>query len=217
MPEVIEERSGHLLIQTDDGGVDLISLSPFNRLLYDHELFGLLRDQDESLELSSEDWNVTITPLGEQEYEVDIEDEMAVKLKPHEKTALVDILVEIFEDGEGEDPEPLVKGVMALRDYDVLPRVVDEVADVSSFDDTVEVQEDGWLIHDYLLLTYHNEFVNTRTDTHSRSGDSVRSVDGGSAYELRFQRQSTLGDSFDNSREARFIARAKWAVDKAAR
>lgn len=219
MPEVIEERSGHVLVKEDDGSVELITLSPFNRLLYKHNLFGLLRDQEESLELSNDEWDVTITPLGEQKYEVDIEDAITATLKPHEKSALVDALVDAYDvDDDAPSPVPVVDGVKGLRDYDVLPAQIDPLAEVPTFEDAVEVVEDGWLIHGYLLLTYSNEFVNTRTDTHTRSGNSVRPVDNANAYGIRFRKQARLDDDYSTSSDdARFIARAKWAVDNARR
>lgn len=214
MPEVIEERSGHLLVREDDGSVNLITLSPFNRLLYDHGLFGLLKAQDESLALSDDDWTVSIEPQGGNEYVVDIEDSISPTLKPHEKSRLVDALVDAYDTDADPDPEPIVSATMALRDYDVIPSLVDDLADIPSFDHAVEVTEDGWLIHDMLLLTYNNEFVNTRTDSHTRSGDSVRPTTKEGAYEIRFRTQRTLDESYtDRDTEARFIARAKWAVD----
>ena len=214
MPEVIEERSGHLLVREEDGSVNLITLSPFNRLLYDHGLFGLLRAQDESLTLSNDDYSVSIEPQGENVFEVDIEDHVTATLKPHEKTNLIDALVDVYEADDAPDPEPVVKATMALRDYDVIPSIVDDLADIPSFDGAVEVTDDGWLIYEKILLTYNNEFVNTQTDSHTRSGDSVRPTSKEGAYEIQFRKQRTLGDSYtDRDTEARFIARAKWAVD----
>ena len=46
MPTTLDETDANLLVQHDDGRVEMISLSPMNKLLYDHDLWGLLREGD---------------------------------------------------------------------------------------------------------------------------------------------------------------------------
>lgn len=213
MPNVIEKKSGHLLVEQDDGSVDLINLSPFNRLLYENELFGLLKDQDESLTLSDDSHTVHIEPLGDHSYRVNIKDALETELKPHEKSHLIDALTDAFDRDGDPAPKPVVSQVMSLRDYDVLPKDVDPAAKADSFADAVEVTHEGWLIHDSLLLTYNNEFVNRQTDSHKRSGDGVRSTEQAGAYDVRFESQTTIEQYDADHRAARFVARAKWAVD----
>lgn len=221
MPEIIEERDSHLLVLNDEGDTEFIPMSPFNRLLYKHGLFGLLKDQDElwtAADGDEKEW-VLIEPLGDHEYHAETH-EIETTIKRHEKTELVDYLVEAYKQGDGSpDPQPVINGIMRMRDFDAIPSHVDPLAETPTFDEHVEVQEDGWLINDHVLLTYDNQFKHEHIDTHERSGDDVRPVETDQdAYELRFSYQDAhfserSGQSAD---DVEFIARAKWAIDHTA-
>lgn len=219
MPEILDDRGDHVLVKHEDG-VELISWSPLTRLVWKHDLWGLLRDRDEPWYAEDDDglW-VGIRPAEDGRFVIETADITHV-IGQQQFDDLVAILDEAYEHADGDEPspKPIVDALGRLLDTEVNPRAVDPVAEYPTFRDHVEVRDDGWFIHDHLLLTYDNEFYHPMTESKERSGGSV--IPAGSnakAYELQFRgtttdEQATLGE-FTRTANVEFITRAKWAVD----
>jgi hypothetical protein len=227
MGRVLDNRKTHALVLQDDGETELIPWSDYNKLAYKHGLSGLLVDRDEHVQLTNDEYAVTISPDMEGDREVyginldrlDADWTEYVTVAEHDKSDLLDALLVTYETNP-PDPQPLVALAAEILDYAVNPRVVDQLTALDVFDD-VDVQSDGWLIHDHVLLTYDNQFYHPNTDRAKRDGTVLDDSANKPAYEVRFQRRpegegqleldgfTGLGTTDDM---VEFVTRALWAV-----
>ena len=224
MPELIDSNDTNLLIETEDGRTELVARSPLNRLLFDHELWGLLRRGDEMLVFGkSEDHpQVLIAPDSNAEnYTIKIGDYDNLHLGVHQKTKLVEALAEVYENNGGEDPTPVIRMYDEIRKEQVRRRVIDSLAEQPPFAGRVEATDDGWLINGHLLLTWEREFFHPGTTSRRVVGSSVAPGSTEKAYRVRFgdapaemEREMTVdGVNYRmTDAEMSFIARAVWGV-----
>lgn len=218
---ILENTDTHLYV-LEDGETKMIPWSDHNTLVYKHGLHGLLAERDEILTLRGPP-RTEIAPDGDSGFSVTVtneEHEHRARIPPHETRALLDALVTVYDDDE-RDVQPLVDLVSELLDFDVNPEIVRPLASTQPFDDAVEVTEDGWLIHDHVLLTYDNEFYHPNQQAFTRNGGVVDESSDTHAYEVRFrERPDGTGqlnlDGFaglgTEDEMVDFVARALWAV-----
>lgn len=234
MPEIIEQNTVNMIVQSEDGSVDVVTRSPMNRLLFDHNLWGVLRAEDDILVLSGQrgQQGVTLTPTGDDHYRLEL-DEAAddLHLGPHQKHRLIDALQEVYEgetqevDGtERRSTAPLVRLYTDIRANMVRDEVIAHVVNRPPLSEAVEVVTDGLLIHDHLLLTWEGEFYHPQTTSRSVSGSTVQMGASEDAYRLRFGHEEDPpslvidGETYLLTRsEMEFIAKAVWGVTKAPR
>ena len=199
-----------------------------NRLLFDHNLWGLLKDGDEKLQIDG-DPSVTIIPNDDAtEFTLDLEDGQPIHLSPDLKPRLVDTLITIYknaEDGD-RDPSPLVSFRDEIRENRVRMEVAEylgEMPPFSNYSDNsdLEITENGWLFHGELLLTWECEFRHPNTQSTKRDGSIIEPSSADSAYDVSFQRKPGAahaikidGESYrltDN--EMDFLTKAIWAAE----
>ena len=106
MPTILDETDENLLVQHESGRVELIPLSPMNRLLYKHDLWGLLREGDEILMIGATDTTprVEVAPIEDEDnsYTLVVGDLEPLHLGPHHKSRLIDALMDYYESGTPE-------------------------------------------------------------------------------------------------------------------
>jgi len=229
MPEVKRRTPANIVVQHDDGNIESVPLSRQNRLLFDHNLWGLLKEGDEILHLSG-DPSVTISPNEDStEFTLKVEGAQPMHLGPDLKPRMVDTLITIYEDrdeGEGADPTPLVDLRDEIMENRVRMKVVDYLAEMPPFseyisDGKLEVTENGWLFSQELLLTWECEFRHPNTVSRRRNGSVISPDSADSAYDVSFsglsnERHSVTIDGDDyrmTAKEMDFMARALWAAE----
>lgn len=223
MPRLLDDRETHALVQLDDGEVELIPWSPMNRLIYRQNLHDLLVEGTEILSTRNEQYAIELVPDDDaSSYSLTVSDgegDFTVSVPPNEKHALMEALVDGYE--QDDRAGALVQFAYDVLDYTVPPDIVDPLSSVSIFEDAVEVTSDGWLIHDHVLLTYNNEFYHPNVRATQRNGKPLPEDANNVAYEVRFQKspdvdgQSGLSDFAgfaDVDDVADFVSRALWAV-----
>lgn len=229
---ILEERDDYAFVQYEDGTTDQITWTAYNRLVLKHGLDGLLLDESETKMYRGDEWNVDIIPSGNgnnyalkcwsHPHELGSAPDYQATVPVHHKEELLQKLVAIEEDGEPADT--LVSLVQDILDFTVIPQDVNPVAELPQFD-AVEVRDDGWFIHDHLLLTYDNEFYHPETRGTTRNGELLDENANREAYEVEFTNrpdtdgQTSLGGfekrmSGDNDL-VEFLTRALWAVNQA--
>lgn len=219
MPRILDNRDSHVLVQ-EDGETKLVPWSDYNILVYKHGLHGLLVEREEILSLRGPP-KTEIAPDGDSGFSIKASNEdydYQVRVPPHERRALLDALVQVYDDPD-RDPQPLVDLVSEKLDFDVNPQIVNPLAE--TFGDAVEVTDDGWLIHGHVLLTYDNEFYHPNRRAADRNGTVLDESESRNAYEVRFRRRPD-GDGQLNldgfaglgteDETVDFVARAVWAV-----
>lgn len=224
MPRILDNRDTHALV-LEDGETKLIPWSDFNVLVYKHGLHGLLVDRDEILSLRGPP-KTEIAPDGDDGFSITVSNDdhqYDIRVPPHETRQMLDALVDVYDDHD-RDPQPLVDLVADNLGYEVNPQVVEPLASTRPFDGAVEVTQDGWLIHDHVLLTYDNEFYHPNQQAFTRNGGAVDEASDTHAYEVRFRQRPDgdgqlnltgfegLGNEDDT---VDFVARALWAVTHA--
>ncbi|AGM10963.1 hypothetical protein M193_gp082 [Halorubrum tailed phage 7] len=224
MPKLLDKNDANLLVENDDGEIELVPLSPLNRLLFDHGLWGLLRRGDEILIFGEceEHPQVTVQPDDAAEnYTIRIGDYDPLHLGVHLKTKLVDALIEVYEEADGDDPTPIIRLYDNVREGRVRRRVIDGLAEQPPFAGHVEVNGDGWLLNGHLLLTWSRKFYHPDTTSRRVVGSSVAPGSTEKAYQVRFgnapsemERELTVeGVRYRlTNAEMEFIARAMWGV-----
>lgn len=222
--EIIDNTPANYLVRRDDGTTDTLGKSKQNRLLIEHNLWGLLQDGTEVLSLDVADQPpITVVPSEEaREFTLSVGDYESIHLGPHKKSELVDALIEEEQEARAES---LVTLFDRIRENRVRTEVIDAFLGQQPFADTVESNADGWLIHDHLLLTWECEFYHPNTTTYERSGSTVEQGSSEPAYEPDInppesdERSVTLNgtDYRLTNAEMEFIARALWGVANAPR
>jgi hypothetical protein len=223
--QIIDETPANFLVQ-EDGDIRSIGRSKLNRALVEQDLWGLLRDGDEILNLRADDQpKVTLIPHeGGNEFELQIGEERQVHLGPHHKSQVVDILV------DHEKSEPKIKSLVSLydeiREDMVRKEIMEYIAEREPFANHVVANESGWLIHDHLLLTWETEFYHPNTTTYDRSGSVIGEGLSERAYRVNIDR---ITDDIDRrmeldgevyyltESEMEFLAKGLWAAANAPR
>lgn len=223
MPRLLEDRAEHALVQHDDGSVELIPWSPLNRLVYRHNLTGLLKDGDDVLALTRDEKpNVTVIPNDDAtEFDLKVGED-TIHLAPHQKSELVDRIADAYEGDGRPSVDPFVDWATDLLDTRANKSYVNQFADLPVFADSVEVRSDGWFINDHLLLTYDIEFYHPEVASRD-AGDAELKQSDAEAYKVRLTGDTEPGQSAlsDFSRigkaddQQKFIAKALWAVKHA--
>lgn len=224
MPKLLDKSDANLLVENDDGDIELVPLSPLNRLLFDHDLWGLLRRGDEIVQFPADGDRPTVTVQPDdnaENYTIRIGKYDPLHLGVHQKTRLVDALLEVYEDGDGNDPSPLIRLYDEVREKQVRRHVIEPLADQPPFAGRIEQSDDGWLLNGHLLLTWEREFYHPNTTSRRVVGSSVAPGSTERAYQVRFgsapsemDRELTVdGMSYRlTNAEMEFIARAMWGV-----
>lgn len=227
MPELLDKNDANLLVQNDNGEIELVPLSPLNRLLFDHDLWGLLRRGDEVVQFAATDDGPTVTIQPDRDaanYTIHVGQFDPLHLGVHQKSMLVDALIEVYEDGNGDDPEPIIRLYDRVRERQVRQHIIEPLADQPPFASRVEKTDDGWLINGHLLLTWEREFFHPNTTSRKVVGSGVAPGSSEKAYKVRFgdaaesmERELTIGGMRYRLTDAEleFIARAMWGITSA--
>lgn len=222
---VLEENEVNYLIMTEDGSTETKTKSSnLNKLLFGHDLFGLLREGSEIwMNQGGEDEpTVTVIPDDNAEcYTLRLSGiRRDLTLGEHHKTNLVDALASVYEDHDGESNKPLIDLYEDIRGDMVRVELVEQFRMV--FGDKVQERDDGWYINGHLLLTYEGNFYHPENASRNRSGSVIGTGTSIEAYDLAFQGSTTdmsrevtfEGESYRlTESEIEFIAKAIWAIE----
>ena len=225
MPTILDETDANLLVQHDNGRVEMISLSPMNKLLYDHDLWGLLREGDEILMIGATDTTprVEVAPIEDEDngYNLVVDDLEPLHLGPHHQSRLIDALMDYYES---DTPEQLIRMFDSIRNKQIRPCIFESLATKAPFSQAVEHEDGGWLIYDHLLLTFEGKFHHPDTTSRRVSGSAVSNGSSQEAYKINVQsttkdmdRTLTIdGQKFRLSdNEMEFFAKSIWALKNA--
>jgi len=229
--EVLQSNDANWLVQFDNGEVDTVTKSPLNRLLFDHDLWGLLKKGDEivTYQGGENQPKVTVIPSDDAtEFTLKVKDANDdLHLGEHHKPDLIDALKEAHEPDDGVDVLPIIDLYDTIREDMVRESVMERMADYGPFSEAVEPRSGGWLIHDHLLLTWEGDFYHPDTTSRNRSGSVIKDGARAEAYDLRLDscslpsadRDVTIGGEQYRLTDAEmeFIARGVWAVAEAPR
>lgn len=218
--KVIESNPTNFLV-LEGGEVESVTRTDTNTLLFDHGLWGLLRDGTDILTLqgTEDEPQVTITP-GEdaKAFKLDPDGQDPVYLGEHWKAEFIKKLVATYESDD-KSVEPLLNLASHVREMQIDRNEVEALLDVEPFSSAVTEQMGGWLIHDNVLLSWENEFYHPGTTSREIDSGSVARGSSDEAYELEFQDQrpdGTFGkiESIDRT-VSTFVSKAAWAVQAA--
>lgn len=223
--EILEENSTNWLIMTPDGSTETkTKSSDLNKLLFGHNLWGLLDAGDEiwTHKGAEDEPTVTIIPGEDDCYTIRVTNAPDLVIGANHKTDLVDALADVYEKYDGESIKPVIQLYDSVRENMVRSDLLNHFS--KAFSEKVEVRADGWFINGHLLLTFEGEFYHPQTDSRKRSGRSVIGASSSAqAYGVNIsnpddmvKRNITI-DGTDyrlTPKEAKFLARAIWAVEK---
>lgn len=227
MPEVKRRTPANVIVEHDNGEIENVPLSPKNKLLFDKNLWGLLKKGDEILQIDG-DPSVSIIPNDSAtEFTIQVEGAQPIHLGADQKQLLVETLEEAYDDtGDGDlDPRKLIDLRDDLMENRVRKEVVDYLAEMPPFSEYVEngniqIIGSGWLFYDELLLTWGREFRHPNTTSKARNGSIISPDAADSAYDVRFSgvMDNTHSVTIDGegyrltSKEMEFMAKALWAM-----
>jgi len=224
--DILTESDTNWLIKYPDGRTKPVSKSPHNRLLYEHGLWGLLKGGTDILVLHSDDEaraTVRLTPSDDAtEFALEVGNGDPIHIGEHNKSKLVEALRVHFECDD-EDARPLVALYESIREDRIREDAMRALAEVPPFAEDVELQADGWLIHDHLLLTWEREFYHPNTTTRTVSGSAVNPASSEPAYQVSVgtpqdvSRDVTLdGEQYRlTDGEMEFLAKAMFGITEA--
>jgi hypothetical protein len=223
--EILEENTTNWLVMTPDGSTETkTKSSPLNQLLYGHNLWGLLDTGDEiwTHKGKEDEPTVTIIPGENDCYTIRLGNAPDLTIGAHHKTDLIDALIEMYQEGDGESVQPITALYDSIRRDMLRADLLDAFS--KAFAGKVEVRDDGWFINGHLLLNYEGEFYHPETDSRQRSGRSVIGVNSASeAYRLQVEspeemmsREITIDGETRRltPKEMKFLSKAIWAVEK---
>lgn len=214
--EVLESNPTNFLVLTDEGEVEPITRTDTNTLLFDHNLWGVLRDGTDILSLSGteDEPGVSVTPSPDaREFMVAVDDEAPAYLGEHWKSDFVEALRKTYDDDD-RSVQPLLDLVRNLREMQIDPGDVAPLLTVEPFASAVEERMGGWLINDHLLLSWEGDFYHPGTTSRRVSGSSVARGSSDSAYEVAFGPTDAGQTTLDMDYET-FVSKAAWAVSAA--
>lgn len=216
---ILDENDTNILVQNPNGSTDLIPLSPRNRLIYDHGLWGLLREGTETWVHGGER-RVSITPQ-EEGYSLQVGEFNPLQIGPHQEGKLIEALVDFYES-EAEKPQGLIDLFDQKRDQQMRKEVMQKIGDL--FGDAIEQTNFGWVIHDHLLLTWDRDFHHPETTSHQVNSGGVKKGASETAYNLnhiqtnKINREITTQDGSEyrlTNTEIEFLTRAIWGIENA--
>lgn len=222
--QVLDENETNFLVHTDDGTATKTKASNLNKLLFGHNLAGLLQEGSEVWSINPDgEPRVTVIPDENAEcYTIRIEDApQDLNLGKHHKTDLVDVLAEVYQEHDGESVKPLLRLYEDVRENMVRDFLLDQFQKV--FGDRVEVRDQGWFINGHLLLTFENEFYHSEAVSRNRSGSVIGEGMSIEAYGLQMddpaadinRRVSYDGEDYRlTDAEMEFLGRAMWAIEE---
>jgi hypothetical protein len=223
-PEVLDDNPTNWFVQFPDGSTDIVTKSNLNKLLFKHNLWGLLRDGTTTWEYHASGRTVLIQPRDENEYELSVNGANPVVLGPHHKSDLVDALVDHYESEEGGNADELVALYDRVREQQIRSNVVGKFIDVPPIAGSATGVSSGWLINDHLLLTWEGDFLHPDTTSRQRNGSVISDGASENAYKVDVEWED-VGMSREieidgnkirlSNAEMKFLANALWAVTKA--
>lgn len=200
MPEILDDTPANMLVKFSDDRVENLSKSPTNVLLYEHNLWGLLRTGNEILSMDRDDYPpVQIIPDENAErYTLRVGGE-ELNMSPDMKPRLVDTLHEVYKSDGEETPQPIIDLFDEVRANMVRREVTDYFENIPPFlwlrkdgprtepnvPQILEITDNGWLFHDELLLTWEAEFRHPDTTQYELRGSVVATDGSNDAYKLR--------------------------------
>jgi hypothetical protein len=219
--QVIEENSTNWLVATDNGTDIKTKSSDLNKLLYGHDLFGLIDDETEiwTRKATDEHPRIRITPQGDGIYALEIGNAPELILGKHHKTKLVEAMAKMYEDRDG-DPQPIINLFESIR-ADMI-REEPLAPFLAALSSRVEEREDGWFINGHLLLTYENSFYHSENVSRTRSGSVIGTGTTTTAYRLDISaddaKMNRVVETADQEyrltdKEVVFLMKATWAVE----
>lgn len=221
MPEILDRTSSSILVRQDDGRIEQVSLSPRNRLLFDHGLWDFFKKGDEILTFQD---GVKVISHEKGDSFTIVVDNDPLHLGEHHISDLSQAIFDVYSD-ENRDTQPIIEMYRKIRENQIRYDVLNSLLDYPLFD-SVEKTEDGWLFHDKLLLSWEGEFYHPGTTSRTVSGRSIAPSSNDKAYRIRtniipddMDRKFSIGDETYrlSDREMEFIAKALWAIQNAPR
>lgn len=231
MATVKRRTTANVVVQHENGEVESIPLSRQNRLLFDHNLWGLLKNGTDILQISG-DRDVTIIPNDDStEFTLEIEGAQPTHISPDLKPRLVDVLIDHYEsrsEGEEKDVTPFLNLQRDIVENRVRMAVANYLAEMPPFSEytdngILEVTKNGWLFSDELLLTWECEFRHPNTTSRKRNGSVIDPSSADSAYDVDFKRTRERGESYSveidgqgymlTPNELDFMSKALWAAE----
>lgn len=222
--EVLEDNETNVLVRTDNGKITTKSKSsPLNKLLFEHGLFDFFQTGSEIWTAGGDEQpTVRIIPDGDAEcytIEIDTPDYPPLLLGAHQKTNLVSLFEEMYENDKNRAKSVIdfyekVRGDMARS----------EILDTFSkpFRSRVELREGGWFINGHLLLSYEGEFYHSEHVSRSRSGSIIGRGMSTKSYEQAvpepdgsISRNITVDGEKRRltNAEVEFLTKALWAIE----
>jgi len=223
--QVLEKNATNFLVRNEDGSITTKTRdSDLNKLLFGHNLYGLIEEGSSVWQSSGAESEpeVTIIPDDESKsYTVRLDNAPDLTLGPHYKTDLIEALAAVYEQHDAESVAPLISLYDDVRESMIRKEVLAPFA--KAFSDKVEVRDDGWFINGHLLLTFEGDFFHPNSQSRTRNGRGVTShqsqmqaysvdISNGSAD---MDRDVTLnGESYRlTDTEMNFLAKAIWAFE----
>lgn len=221
---ILDETETNWLIEYPNGTIETVTKSAHNRLLYEYDLWGLLKNGSEIVQIEddTDGTRVTITPNDDStEFTLQVDDTEPLHIGEHHTADLVEALVDVYDRDEGV--EPLVTLFHDIRENRVREEVMQAMGEMAPFEAAVTVQNDGWLIHGHLLLTWDQEFHHPNTTTRTVHGSAVSPGSSEPAYKMNFRSKSPNNRTITvdgaeyllTDKEMEFLARALWAITEA--
>lgn len=220
--EVLEENPTNVLVRTENGGVTTMSKSsPLNKLLFKHDLIGLLQTGDEIWHCDDGETTVRIIPDDDATtYRIEIEDYPTLLLGAHQKTHLVEALKRMYENHNEATTEPIVQLYEDIRSDMVRSEILDKFS--KPFESRIELREGGWFINGHLLLSYDGDFYHPDHKSRKWSGNIIDDGKSNKAYEQAVPEPDgsiSRGITVDGEKkrltnsEVEFLTKALWAIE----
>lgn len=225
--EVKRKTSANVIVQHEDGNVENIPLSPKNRLLFEHNLWGLLREGNEILKMDTDPLLTIIPRESGGGFTLKIEDAQPLQIGTSLRSEFVEQLFEVYDnDGkEGKNPNALINFRDEVLDNRVRPEVVKYLGSMPPFstlvdNDMLKIVEDGWLFYGDLLLTWQQKFQRPQSQSTKVAGGIVEESVRDKAFNMKFNRnmerktiQIDNRDYLLTQNEMEFLTRAVWATE----
>lgn len=218
-PTILDNNPTNWLVQFPGGDTDLVTKTDLKVLLFEHDLWGLLKENSTVWRHDGR-YNVEIVPHGGNKYELFVNDKESIHIGPHRKSEMVAALRSHYES-DNQDAVALVKFHRNLHAKQVRRHVVEHFGKLPPLDGNYTDNGGGWLINKHLLLTWSGDFHHPGTTSRTRSGSVVDKAANEKAYDINLN-QPTDGIprqiEIDGEEvrvtddEMKFVAKALWAV-----
>lgn len=212
--EILERNSTNFLV-LEDGNVESITRTDMNTLLFDHNLWDVLREGTETLTLQEQEngEKLTITPSDDaREFTIDLGDGgKSVYLGEHHKSDLIEALADHYN--ENKDGTPIRDLAIDVRTTQIVPDEVSQLLAVEPFASSVEEKVGGWLINGHLLLSWECEFHHPDTTSREVTSGTVARGSSDRAYDIDIGRHPQTEREISDVDE--FVKKAAWAVTEA--